>query len=64
MEEIASQFFNTLDPCPKEIPDCENLRTEYTKTLDSLKVKSGCSPCAERNLKNTFISRIKLLLGK
>ena len=64
MEEIASQFFNTLDPCPQEIPDCENLRTEYTKTLDSLKVKSGCSPCAERSLKNAFISRIKILIGK
>lgn len=62
MDDIASRFFNTLDECPKEIEDCSNLRSEYMKTLDALKVRSGCSPCAERGLRNQFIERIKKII--
>lgn len=62
MEDIASRFFNTLEDCPKEIKDCSNLRDEYMKTLDVMKVRSGCSPCAERNLRNQFIARMKNLI--
>lgn len=58
MEEIARKFFITTEPCPQEIPDCENLRQEYLTTLDSLKRSGGCNSCAERNLKNTFTARI------
>lgn len=58
-DDIASRFFNPLVDCPKEIKDCSNLRSEYMKTLDALKVRSSCSPCAERNLRNQFIERIK-----
>jgi hypothetical protein len=58
MEEITRKFFETTEPCPKEIPDCANLRQEYIQTLDSLKRKGGCNACAERQLKNTFTARI------
>lgn len=59
MDDIASRFFNSLEECPKEIKNCSDLRSEYMKSLDALKVRSGCSPCAERNLRNQFIEKIK-----
>jgi hypothetical protein len=59
MEEITRLFFDTTAPCPIEISDCQNLRQEYLQTLDALKRQGGCSSCAERNLKNNFINRIK-----
>ena len=62
MEQITSIFFNTSSPCPKEIPDCQNLREEYLQTLDALKRQGGCSSCAERNLKNNFINRISKII--
>jgi hypothetical protein len=64
IENITSYFFSMSEPCPQEIPDCANLRQEYIHTLDGLKRKGGCNSCAERNLKNTFINRIKSLLEK
>ncbi len=64
MGDITSNFFNTAAPCPKEIPDCQNLRQEYLETLDSLKRQGGCNSCAERNLKNNFIKRISEIIKK
>jgi hypothetical protein len=61
MEDITRRFFNIYEPCPIEIQNCHELRNEYIKTLDSLKV-SGCAPCAERNLKNKFIVRLKEII--
>jgi hypothetical protein len=63
MEEITRKFFDTTLPCPSEIPDCVNLRQEYMQTLDALKRQGGCNSCAERNLKNNFISRIKNIIN-
>jgi hypothetical protein len=63
-EDLTSKFFNFLENCPNEIPDCSSLRQEYMQTLDAMKRKGGCSSCAERNLRNTFIDRIKSLLKK
>lgn len=62
MEEITRLFFDANSPCPPEILDCKNLRQEYLQTLDSLKRQGGCSSCAERNLKNNFVNRIKATL--
>lgn len=64
MEDIASKFFNTLTDCPSEIPNCEKLREEYVSTLDAMKVKGACSACAERSLRNNFLSRLKTILQK
>lgn len=64
MEDIASKFFNTLTDCPNEIPNCENLREEYVRSLDAMKVKGACSTCAERGLRNNFLSRLKTILEK
>lgn len=61
LQEIASKFFDNSQPCPEQIPDCENLRIEYTQTLDGLRRSGGCSGCQERNLKNTFIAKIAAL---
>ena len=61
MEDITRRFFNIHEPCPTEVPNCSELRDEYSKTLDSLKVR-GCAPCAESNLKNKFISKLKEIL--
>lgn len=61
LQEIASKFFNNSQPCPEQIPDCENLRMEYTQTLDGLRISGGCGGCQERSLKNTFIAKIAAL---
>jgi hypothetical protein len=64
MEDIASKFFNTLTDCPSEIPNCEQLREEYVISLDAMKVRGACSACAERSLRNNFLSRLKTILQK
>ncbi len=51
LDDITSKFFNTLVDCPSEIPNCEQLRQEYVRTLDAMKVKGACSSCAERSLR-------------
>ncbi len=64
MENITRPFFDNNEKCPQEIPDCANLRLEYLNTLDSLKRNGGCSSCAERQLKNSFIKRIEVLINQ
>jgi hypothetical protein len=64
MEDITRLFFDSNEKCPPEIPDCANLRLEYLNTLDGLKRNGGCSSCAERQLKNSFIKRIESLITK
>jgi hypothetical protein len=59
MEEITRKFFLLNEECPCEIEDCASLRNEYIETLDALKRQGGCSSCAERRLRNSFIERIK-----
>jgi hypothetical protein len=59
MEDVASKFFDNNQPCPQEITDCQSLRDEYNRTLDAIKRQGGCNSCAERNLRNGFIARIK-----
>lgn len=63
MEEITRKFFNVDEECPKEIKDCQNLRREFIETFDAIKRRGGCGSCAERQLKNSFTNRIKLLLN-
>ncbi len=62
LPEITSKFFDNSQPCPEQIPDCENLRIEYMQTLEGLRRNGGCSGCQERNLKNTFIAKIAALI--
>jgi hypothetical protein len=62
LNDITSQFFDTSKPCPSQIPDCFNLRTEYFQVLDAKRREGGCNSCAERNLRNTFIARIASLM--
>ena len=57
LDDITRKFFNINESCPNKIPNCQELRNEYIKTLDSLKI-NGCAPCAERGLKNKFITRL------
>jgi len=64
LDDITSKFFNTLVDCPSEIPNCEQLRQEYVRTLDGMKVKGACSSCAERSLRNNFLSKLKEILKK
>ena len=64
INDITSRFFIFEEPCPTEIPDCENLRREYIINLDALKRGGGCGSCAERGVKNSFIARITALVQK
>lgn len=62
LQEITSKFFDNSQPCPEQIPDCENLRIEYIQTLDGVRRNGGCSGCRERGVKNNFIAKIAALL--
>lgn len=53
--ELQQQFFDFELPCPEEIPNCNNLRKQYTEELSTLKSSGGCTSCLERNLRNKYI---------
>jgi len=58
MEKILI-FFEVNQPCPPEIPDCDNLRLQYVTELNDLKRRGGCSNCVERQLRQNYINRIQ-----
>lgn len=62
MEDIANKFFDKDELCPYQITNCLDLRNEYFSTLESFKLKHGCSACVERHVKNLFLTRIKNIL--
>jgi hypothetical protein len=64
MDDIANKFFNKDEACPYQITNCLDLRQEYFTTLEQFKSKHGCSPCAERHVKNLFLDKIKKILEK
>jgi len=60
MEKILI-FFEVNQPCPSEIPDCDNLRLQYVTELNDLKRRGGCGTCAERQLRQNYITRLQQL---
>lgn len=59
--ELQHLFFDSEQPCPPMIPNCENLRKEFLRERDELRSKSGCTSCMENNLKNKYLMFIMAL---
>ena len=57
IQKIIDSFFDFEQPCPKEIPLCEDVRRAYQQELDKAS-KSGCSSCAKVNIKSRFLEAI------
>jgi len=57
MQKIIDDFFDMSKPCPKEIPMCEKVREAYNSEIAKAS-KSGCSKCAQVNIKSRFIEAI------
>ena len=49
------RFFNIDQPCPADIPNCEQLREEFLNKLEELRKQSGCSPCKARGIRNHYL---------
>lgn len=57
-------FFDFAQPCPSEIPNCQELRHEFGQDFDRVRKGGGCGTCAERNLRQQYIVRLQELLPK
>jgi hypothetical protein len=56
-DQIMIDFFNFEQPCPSEIPYCEQLRQKYKEELEKLSA-TGCSTCKKNTLKSKYIKDI------
>jgi hypothetical protein len=52
------RFFNIDQPCPADIPNCEQLREEFLNKLEELRKQGGCSPCKARGIRNHYLQII------
>lgn len=52
------RFFDMNQPCPADIPDCEQHRKDYTNKLEEMKKQNGCSPCKMRGIRNHYLQII------
>lgn len=57
VQKIIDAFFDLGQPCPKEIPMCEEVRKAYINEVEKAS-KSGCSRCAQVNIKSKFLQAI------
>jgi len=58
MSEDQINFFIEDKPCPESIVNCSNLRKEFFKELEDYKKQGACSSCAERSLRNKYLTFI------
>ena len=52
------RFFNIDQPCPADIPNCEQLREEFLNKMEEFKKQGGCSPCKARGIRNHYLQII------
>jgi len=57
MQRIMDDFFDMSKPCPSEIPLCDKIRAAYNEEIAKVS-SSGCSKCAQVNIKSRFIEAI------
>lgn len=57
-QKAIQEFFNFDQPCPPEIPLCEQIRESFKTELNKLEGTSGCSSCAKARLKSRFVEAI------
>lgn len=57
IQQILDKFFDLGQPCPNEIPLCEDVRRAYINEVEKAS-KSGCSKCAQVNIKSRFIEAL------
>jgi hypothetical protein len=52
------QFFDLSRPCPDNIKDCNILRDEYIREVNSFSTQ--CKECDRLKIRDRYIERIKL----
>lgn len=55
--QLLDKFFDENQPCPQEIPLCDEVRKRYNEELKNL-TTTGCSSCAKAGLKSRYIEAI------
>jgi hypothetical protein len=58
MNDDQLNFFVAEKPCPDSIVNCSHLREEFFKELEEYKKQGACSSCAERSLRNKYLTFI------
>jgi hypothetical protein len=59
MEELQQKFFNSEEPCPSEITNCEEIRAMYLEELNKYKASGMCNSCIEQSLRKKYLMLLK-----
>jgi len=54
MSNLISEFFDFNGPCPDNVPNCQELREQYQKDIQTVR-DYGCRPCAETRIKVKYM---------
>jgi hypothetical protein len=54
MSNLINEFFDFNGPCPDNIPNCQGLREQYQKDIQTVR-NANCRPCAETKIKVKYM---------
>lgn len=54
MSNLIEEFFDLKQPCPSKIPNCQQLRDQYQKDIQTAR-DAKCIPCAETRIKVAYM---------
>jgi hypothetical protein len=54
MSNLIQEFFDFNIPCPKNVPNCEQLREQYQKDIQTVR-NANCRPCAETRIRVAYM---------
>jgi len=54
VSNLISEFFDFNGPCPDKIPNCQQLREEYTREIEE-KRAAKCRSCEETRIKTKYM---------
>jgi hypothetical protein len=54
VSNLISEFFDFNGPCPDKIPNCHQLRKEYTREIEE-KRQAKCRSCEETRIKTKYM---------
>jgi hypothetical protein len=56
-DQIILNFFDFSQPCPSEIPYCEQFRSKYQDEINRLDT-NGCTPCKKNDVKAKYMKDV------
>jgi hypothetical protein len=54
MSNLIEEFFNFNGPCPDKVPNCQQLREQYQKDIET-KRATNCKTCDETRIKVKYM---------